>query len=175
MIYFTSDMHFNHRNILRLCNRPFENINEMNQNLINNWNRTVNKNDEVYILGDFGFFEDNDEVNLILSQLNGKKYLIQGNHDRFIRDKNKNYHFEWIKDYYRLKWNKQIFILSHYPMYEWDGFFRGSIMLHGHIHTNNKDKKQLTDKLGKIYDVGVDANDYKPISAEEILNKFKDI
>ena len=85
MIFFTSDLHFGHRNIIRLCNRPFSSIEEMDNLLIQNWNHKVNRNDTVYILGDL-MFRNEKPPEEYLRQLKGKKHLLVGNHDR-----------QWIK------------------------------------------------------------------------------
>ncbi|MBQ8637028.1 MAG: metallophosphoesterase [Clostridia bacterium] len=79
MIYFTSDTHFGHYNIIRLCNRPFADADEMNEYMLYRWNEKVNENDTIYIIGDL-FFKCKNPQN-ILSQLKGKKHLIIGNHD----------------------------------------------------------------------------------------------
>ncbi len=79
MIYFISDTHFGHRNIVRY--RPFNDIEEMDNTLINNWNSTVHENDEVYILGDF-IYKSDKHCSYYLRQLAGKKHLIVGNHDK---------------------------------------------------------------------------------------------
>ena len=81
MIYFISDTHFNHNNIIKYCNRPFKSINEMNQTIINNWNKTVKADDEIYHLGDLVLGKKEEMYNTV-SNLNGKKYLIRGNHDK---------------------------------------------------------------------------------------------
>ena len=81
MIYFTIDMHLGHENIIRLCNRPFSNVEEMDQALIDNWNRRVQPQDTIYILGDL-MFRNKKPPEEYLRQLNGKKHLIIGNHDR---------------------------------------------------------------------------------------------
>lgn len=174
MIYFTSDWHLRHKNILRICDRPFSSIEEMEQSLISNWNNKVDKNDEVYILGDFGFFSNYHAVNEVLDKLNGHKHLIIGNHDKYLKQNRDKLKFDSIKDYKKIKHEGVEFILSHYPYYEWDGFFRNSIMLHGHVHTGTKGKKQLSH-LGRIYDVGVDANNMQLVSIEKIFEKMKNI
>ena len=79
MIYFTADVHFGHANIIKMCGRPYENIEEMNEALIASWNARVCGNDTVYIVGDM-FFRCNDAES-ILKRLKGKKRLIIGNHD----------------------------------------------------------------------------------------------
>jgi calcineurin-like phosphoesterase family protein len=135
MIYFTADTHFNHSNVINLCGRPFDSIEQMNAVLIENWNSCVTGQDEIYILGDFIFRKNGEKANEIIRKLNGKKYLIRGNHDRFIDSSTFDRSgLEWIRDYHVLEYNKQRFVLFHYPIYEWDGYFRDSIHLYGHIH-----------------------------------------
>ena len=84
--YLVSDTHFNHSNIIKYCSRPFSNIEEMNKVIIDNWNNIVDKEDTVYHLGDFGF-GTKEELKEIFDKLNGKKYLIMGNHDRRVGKK----------------------------------------------------------------------------------------
>ena len=87
MIYFTADIHFYHENIINHTKRPFKNADEMNKKIIANWNNIVKANDEVYILGDVTL-KGASNANTVLSQLKGKKYLIKGNHDHFVEEKN---------------------------------------------------------------------------------------
>lgn len=170
MIYFTSDLHFHHNNVLSLCQRPFDTIEEMNEALIHNWNSVINPKDEVYILGDFTL-KRITFVPELLAQLKGRKYLIRGNHDRFARgDSFKG--FEWVKDYYELKYHGDWFILCHFPFKEWNHAHRGSFHLHGHIHSKPSYNEKNIAKGKRIYDVGVDANQFKPVSLLEILEKF---
>jgi len=170
MIYFTADTHFNHSNIIKLNGRPFADMEEMHHELIQNWNTFVSDYDEIYILGDFSYKGSPESVNKILSRLKGKKYLIRGNHDKYLQytefDQSA---FEWVKDYYVLDYKKQKFVLFHYPILEWQGFFGDSIHLYGHVHNSNKDPKQAKrlDILGsRAFNVGVDVNNYAPISIE---------
>lgn len=173
MIYFTSDLHFDHNNIIKHCNRPFNSVSHMNSALIQNWNSTVKNDDEVYILGDFTM-QDANTAHRFFSLLNGKKYLIRGNHDKFIEDFEE--HIDdvvWIKDYYVLNYQKRKFVLFHYPILEWEGYGKDSIHLYGHIHNNVKsiEKTKLLNK--NSYNVGVDVNNYAPISIEDIIRKTK--
>ena len=90
----------------------------MNRKIIDNWNNIVKANDEVYILGDVTM-KGASNANTVLSQLKGKKYLIKGNHDNFVEEKNFNsYIFEWVKDYYELEYEGNFFVLFHYPLEE---------------------------------------------------------
>ena len=84
-VFFTSDTHFNHTNIIRFCNRPFKDVSHMNETIISNWNRVVSPEDIVFHLGDFCLGGSAEWVN-VLNRLNGKIYLISGNHDRITRN-----------------------------------------------------------------------------------------
>ncbi len=171
MIYFTSDLHFHHENIISLCSRPFPNVQKMNERLIANWNKAVRPQDEVFILGDVTM-KGAEAAYECLSQLRGRKYLVLGNHDKFVRSeawRSFAFTFEWVKDYAEIAYQGERFVLCHYPFLEWNGMYRGAIDLHGHQHNpsayNEAQKKQGIRR----YDVGVDANGYRPISIEDIL------
>ena len=173
MIYFTADTHFSHAKIIELCGRPFSNVEQMNETLIKNWNSCVKSNDEIYVLGDFIFKGNGSDANNILKKLKGKKYLIKGNHDNFLNDSNfdKN-NFRWVKDYFVLNYQKTKIILFHFPIFEWDGYFRDAIHLFGHVHNsgNNKNAYERFKQLGQnAINVGVDVNNFYPISIEEII------
>ena len=104
MIYFTSDLHFWHKNSIVYTNRPFETVEKMNEKLIEYWNKTVHANDEVYILGDVTMVRPGRATEII-SQLKGRKYLLMGNHDYFAREKQFEpaaCGIEWVKMYHEL-------------------------------------------------------------------------
>lgn len=171
MIYFTSDLHFNHNNIIAHCNRPFQSVDHMNSILIQNWNQKVNNTDDIYILGDFTM-EDADTAHRFFSVLNGRKYLIRGNHDKFTK------YFEqyagdviWIKDYHVLKYQKRKFVLFHYPILEWENYGKDSIHLYGHIHNNLQSLERAKVLNKNSYNVGVDVNGYAPISIDEVIKR----
>lgn len=174
MIYFTADTHFFHSNIIRMGNRPFQSMEEMNQALIQNWNAKVSDNDDIYILGDFTLKGPTLAI-AVLERLHGRKYLIRGNHDGFVdRQSFQKDAFVWVKDYFELCWHEQYFILSHYPLLSWNGMWRGSFNLHGHCH--NKMEYNLANRAAgvKRIDVGVDAFGMSPVSIEEVLAFFGD-
>ena len=172
MIYFTSDLHFYHEKIIQHTQRPFHNVEEMNNTLIKKWNEKIAYDDEVYILGDFTL-KGADYASTILYSLKGKKHLIRGNHDQFV-DKTQfdKSLFVSVRDYLEMKYLNTHFILFHYPILEWNGTRKGYIALHGHQH-NHKDYNIQNRKKGILrYDVGVDANDMAPVSAKEIIDFF---
>ena len=142
MRYYIADTHFFHKALnTKMDCRGFADVYEMNEYIIHQWNSKVRKNDEVVILGDFSW-GNAEETMSVLEQLNGKLYLITGNHDRFIKDKKMDLSlFIWIKDYAELHENKRKVVLCHYPIVCYNGQYRKDIngnpstyMLHGHIH-----------------------------------------
>ncbi len=173
MIYFTADTHFFHNNIIKHCDRPFAAQEEMNRVLIANWNAKVRKDDEIYIMGDLTL-KGISYVNELVPKLNGKKYLIRGNHDLFTdKEGLTSDMFEWIKDYYELHYEGTMFTMSHYPFVSWNERIRGAIHLHGHIHA--KDTYNIENAVNGHYcfDVGVDANNFYPVSIDEIIELTK--
>lgn len=173
MIYFTSDLHLGHKAVIEMNNRPFADIEEMNKVLIDNINTRVKQNDTLYILGDLSFRIPLSEANRLIQQIQCKnKYLLIGNHD-------KNYDSSLFKGMYDFKKVNMIskneinydISLMHYPMLEWPRSRHGSVHFHGHIHSRGSAYNQQMKSEGiRRYDVGVDANNYKPISLDEILS-----
>lgn len=155
MIYFTSDLHFGHENIIKYCSRPFKSVREMNSALIANWNNTVSKDDTVYNLGDM-FFCGMEEATSILNQLNGNIIFIQGNHDhRYLNL------LGFPRQIDRFKQGKIHIVMSHFCLRVWDKSHFNSWHLFGHTHGTLK-------PIGKSWDVGVDNNNYRPISLDEV-------
>lgn len=172
MNYYTADLHLGHKNILRLSNRPFSSIEEMDKTLINNWNSVVKPEDDVYIVGDLCFRTTHDNMLQYISQLNGKKHLIVGNHDgEILKDKDLRRYFVEIKDIKTVYDNGTKIVLCHYPMVEWDGYYRGTLHFYGHIHNNfdNATSKYIMS-IPNAYNVGVDILDYYPRTLKEIIN-----
>ena len=176
MIYFTSDLHFYHEKIIMHCQRPFKNAVMMNEVLIRNWNAIVRPEDSVYILGDVTM-KGAAYAFACLSQLTGKKYLIRGNHDEFV-DSNEwqpyAWLFGWVKDYAEVTWGGERFVLCHYPFVEWNQMYKGAIDLHGHQHNKPAYNRSQYELGIRRYDVGVDANGFRPVSAKEILANITD-
>ena len=143
MLYFIADQHFFHRNMLtQMDNRGFGDVDQMNEYMIYQWNSRVRHNDEVVILGDFsmGTAEQTAEV---LRQLKGRKYLIEGNHDkRYLKNADFDSSlFKWIKQYHEMHDNKRKICLCHYPIMCYNGQYHFdangvpySFMLYGHTH-----------------------------------------
>ena len=168
MIWFSSDYHISHANIIKYCNRPYANTYEMNEALIANHNSCVKPEDDWYHLGDF-CMGDRRKVAEYLSRLNGRKHMIKGNHDKALLDEEPRKHFEWLRDYYELyipdptiKGGKQFIVLFHYPLRSWNHSMHNAWHLYGHEHGN------LKDSIGKSFDVGVDCFNYHPVSYDMI-------
>ena len=134
MNFYIADMHIAHENVIRHDGRPFENADVMCEELIRRWNDAVSPNDCVYILGDFAW--KNAAGLQALIQLNGRKFLVLGNHDK--PNEEMKAHFEWIKDYAVIDDCGTKVVLCHYPIAHWYDQYRGAVHLYGHIH-NTKD------------------------------------
>jgi calcineurin-like phosphoesterase family protein len=175
MIHFTSDTHFSHKNILKFCpTRPGKDIKEMNEALIDNWNKVVKPTDVVYHLGDIIF--DFNDIKEVFPRLNGSIDFLTGNHDRSkaiddIVKLNPSKFTNLNTSYQEVYMGKgmPLMVLCHYPMRTWNKSYHGSIHLHGHVHGN-------LEPLGKSVDVGVDAAwitgkpEYRPYSLTEIFS-----
>lgn len=173
-IFFTSDLHFNHTNILKYCSdsRPFSSVDEMNEAIINNWNSVVGQDDIVYVLGDFGFGSYN-ELQKLFDRLNGTKHLIRGNHDK---DTVKIKGWASITDYHGAKLIsithdnvKHLVILSHFAYAVWDQSHNGSINLYGHSH--GKAPNKLIPNTQQC-DVGVDSWNCTPCNFSQIIERM---
>lgn len=165
--FFTSDHHFNHKSILSLSNRPFSTPEEMYDEMIVRWNKLIKPKDEVFHLGDFCFSNKIEDASKYLSYLNGKIFIIKGNHDNWIKSgvseinlKNKKAFI--IESQKEIRINGVITVLSHYPMRTWNKSHYGSYHLYGHEHGN-------IPSYGFSMDVGVDTNNFYPYSEEEII------
>ena len=168
-VFFISDTHFGHKNIIKYDNRPFSSSEEMDEYLIEAWNSVVKDGDDVYHLGDFAFHKENKCI-YILSRLKGNKYLIYGNHCGVIKESQKiKSMFASCRDYHELKVGKDLFVLFHYPIGEWNKCHKGSYHLHGHCHGHYKYPFN-----GRIMDVGAPCIGYKPISLEDVISKLRD-
>ena len=174
-LFFTSDTHFGHRNIIKYCQRPFSCIEEMDDALIANWNRVVGKDDIIFHLGDFAM-GGSAEWSRLLQKLNGKIYLILGNHDMktigagFSR-------LEGVAMQMLINVKGQKIYLNHYPFLCYGGAYRNTWQLYGHVHTGHAnrglDAPRLEMMLPTQYDVGVDNNNYIPVSFEQVKRSIR--
>lgn len=175
-VFFTSDTHFNHTNIIRFCNRPFEDVEQMNNALISNWNRVVGPDDIVFHLGDF-CLGGVSEWSRILERLNGKIYLIAGNHDiNNIRHITEGL-FEEVAMQMYIGIGKRRIYLNHFPYLCYSGSDNDTWQLFGHVHTNRynlgKDAARLKMLSPRQYDVGVDNNNFTPVSYFQVKENIE--
>lgn len=188
-VWFTSDLHFGHKNILKHCpDRILEISNSIGNEeisiekhdnfLIDRWNKTVSKNDTVYILGDFSFL-NTIETKKLLAKLNGNKHLILGNHDK--SSENLYGYFKSISQIKEIKFKKVnwdfldediIVICCHFPMITWDRKEHGTIHVHGHTHGRLDEYNMFSDDLR--VDVGIDGllSNFNLISLKTLYNYF---
>ena len=158
--FFTADTHFQHSRILDYCKRPFQNVTEMDESLIKNWNAKVKIGDLVYHLGDIIF---GDYTN-ILKRLNGKIFLILGSHDGNAFDHKDK--FVDIRRLHEFKQNDISITLCHYAMRTWARAHYNTWHIFGHSHGH-------LEPFGKSFDVGVDAHEFQVWSLDEVIERMK--
>ena len=127
-VFFTADLHFEHRNILRhQPNRPGDDIEAMGEAIIERWNATVTRRDEVWVLGDFSFGTPEQKARAF-RRLNGSKHLVVGNHDSSSTTR-----LDWasVNELQAWKLKPHRAVLCHYPLLTWNGAHHGVWMLHG--------------------------------------------
>ena len=193
--FYIADTHFGHKNVIGLSNRPFEDIEKMNEAIIENWNSRVKGNDKVYILGDL--FYRFDGYREILKKLKGEKHLVLGNHDASwveeycVKHENsstlphKSYRFCDTKEDLCLYFKSvsQILqitdgdvgcILCHYPLLTYKHEKR-LLMIHGHLHNDTTDPffHHLVENE-RILNAGVDINGFMPITLAELIENNRE-
>ena len=154
--YITSDLHFGHKNIMKFCPvsraRFRDDVSYMNEAMVKEWNDIVNPEDTVYILGDVAFMSGSD-AGRIMNRLNGRKILIEGNHDRkTLQDTTFRSAFAEVHKYLDITYNGTKCVMFHYPIAEWDQMHRGSVHFHGHLHGNVSGMENY-----RCRDMGMDA------------------
>lgn len=162
MIYFGSDWHLEHKNILGFTDRPFDDIEIMKDVFLYEWKQKVCKDDTVYLLGDISFHNRSISD---FENLPGNKILIRGNHDPSKFAKSSIWNDS--RDYAEIKINNQLIILMHYPIESWRNMQHGSIHLHGHTHNNAS--HEIFFKRNRI-DVGYDHTRQALSTLEELLD-----
>jgi calcineurin-like phosphoesterase family protein len=177
-VFFTSDEHFGHRNILKFCDRPFTDLQDMQEKLIENHNKVVNKGDLVYHLGDmFWKTLTLKEALNIRYRLNGNHYYIMGNHDEMFKHQPLVESFVWVKDAANIHpIGYPNIYLHHYACRVWNGSHRNSWHLYGHSHSALPEANPTgtMDESPLCFDVGVDAQNYTPISLEDVKKKMEE-
>lgn len=176
MFFFIADTHFGHKNILKLCGRPFGTAEEMDETIVQNWNRRVSGGDTVCVVGDLFFGCGDPEA--ILRRLHGKKRLIVGNHDgSWMGRVDCARYFVSVDDLLQISDGRRLLTLCHYPLLTWKHETR-SYMIHGHTHANtDMDFWPLVRARDNLLNAGVDLNGFMPVTFEELLEnnrRFKE-
>jgi len=166
-IWFTTDPHYGHWNIVKYCNRPFSSIEEMNKTLIDKWNSVIKPEDLVYVVGDITMSYSKKKMKEIFDQLNGEKILIKGNHDKKATIPIDS--FVEIHDRLHITGENYDFILVHDPAEAAANHETDQKYICGHLHSYPEDRMYRN-----WFDAGVDGNNFTPISLEEIIKLFKD-
>lgn len=174
MLWFTADLHLGHRNIIRFQNRPFADVDAMNAGLIEAINDRVARDDELYVLGDFSYRMAQQEAKRLRGRIVCERvHLVPGNHD-----------YDWEKPALAGTFLveppicvlKEVapapVVVCHYPMMSWPAMRRRTLHLHGHIHADAPYNERQRAEGRLRYDVGVDANGYRPVSLEEARRFF---
>jgi calcineurin-like phosphoesterase family protein len=156
--FFTGDEHHYHKNIIQYCDRPFKNTIESAEIIIDNHNKVVKPDDNVIHLGDFTLLTNKEEVHRIISKLNGNHIFLRGSHDRWM---DRSYHEIWEETI-----NGQHIVACHYAMRVWPRSHYGSWQVYAHSHGG-------LPPIGKQWDVGVDNNNFYPLSFDEIVEIMK--
>lgn len=168
--HFASDHHLFHNKVIEYENRPFENVKEMNEAIIQLHNERVNPKDNVIFGGDltFGKPEESEEI---IKKMYGRKHWVLGNHDK--NWKKLAHLFEWVKNDYELKFQKKFIVIHHYPKLVWNKKHHGAIHLHGHCHGNLQVKLKKGNEIfdyydQKVMDISLDSINFKPVSFQEV-------
>jgi len=165
MDYVIADTHFYHSNIIKYENRPFNDIEHMNNEIVKRWNNTVKKNDRVFVLGDVSFL-GLDDTKSIISKLNGTKILVLGNHDKKSIQYWMDIGFSEVYKYPIIY--KEFFILSHEP----PTYFNENcpyFYIYGHVHSTDM-YKTITKNSACV---SIERWDYKPVSIEKLVELAK--
>ena len=166
MIWFTADTHYDHENIIKYCNRPFNTVEEMNKELVNRWNAVVTENDVVYHLGDVTL-RGWKTARKFFRQVNGHVNVIPGSHDyRWLSQRSNLDGLHVLPPIYTLEFDTgekylEAWVLCHYAMRVWDRSHYGSFHLYGHSHGTLQPQ-------GRSLDVGVDCRRYTPVSIDQL-------
>jgi calcineurin-like phosphoesterase family protein len=159
-VFFTADEHYSHKNIIKYSNRPFSSVEEMNESMIDNHNFTVTNRDITFHLGDFALINNPKIVHEdIINKLNGEHIFLKGSHDYWIKDKNALTLVEVMVDDYHIT-------LCHYCLRTWPRSHFNTWHLYGHSHGG-------LPAIGKSHDVGVDNNNFYPLSFSGLYDIMK--
>lgn len=169
MNLYISDLHFGHRSVIDFESRPFLDVEEMDRELIRLWNSRVSQNDQVYILGDFAF-RNEKPFTWYLRQLKGQKHLIIGNHDaKLLKDSEAMSYFVTVDKMRHVSDSGKQLCLCHFPIAEWNGFYRNALHIYGHIHNRTDGAFQYMKQFHNALNAAACINNYTPSSLNELI------
>lgn len=173
MNLYISDLHFGHKNVIKFDHRPFMDVDEMDTAMIQLWNSRVQKDDNVYIVGDL-CFKSGKSPDWYLRKLAGHKHLIIGNHDGVILKNQKALsYFESVESLMNLTDNDKQICLCHYPLAEWNKMYHGSWHIYGHIHNKKNEAYEFMKTKDKALNAAACINNYTPASMNELIRNNK--
>lgn len=175
MIFYIADIHFGDKSIFEKCSRPFNNLDEYEQEIRRRWNKKVNYDDDVYVLGDIAH-ESFISVADVFKKLKGHKHLLIGNHDEniLLMIKQTNV-FETINTIKLIEDKHRKVCVCHYPLLDWIEFNRGSFHVYGHIHNKTIAQGQAYAQIKEYYrdkpafNAGVDVIGFVPVTLDEMI------
>ena len=165
--WYTADLHLGHTRIIEFCNRPFADIDEMNARIIQNFQSSVDFDDDLWVLGDFAFGQSTslEKFENWFHQIPGRKHLVIGNHDD---EAVIALPWESISDLKEIKDGDQPVVLCHYPMITWNGARKRAVQLFGHVHDQWQGSRNSVN-------VGVDQWDFGPVQIGDILRRARSL
>jgi len=159
MYWFSADFHLGHFNIIEYTNRPFKTIEEMDETIINNFNSVVNKDDIIVHAGDFTLLHNKELIyKKYINRLKGNNLFLRGSHDYWLP--------KTARHIFEKEINGKFVVVCHYAMRTWARSHWNSFMLYGHSHGR-------LEPIGKQYDIGVDNNNFYPVSFDQIIEIMK--
>lgn len=169
MNLYISDLHFGHRNVINFDNRPFQDVTDMDQILIRLWNSRVQRDDHVFIVGDFAYHNEKT-AEWYLRQLKGYKHLVVGNHDgETLKNEKAMSYFESVDKMMHVTDGDKQICLCHFPIAEWNGYHKGAWHIYGHIHGRKNETYEFMKTKERALNAGCMINNYSPASINELI------
>jgi calcineurin-like phosphoesterase family protein len=170
---YISDLHFGHSNVIKFDNRPFSDVDEMDYAMIKLWNSRVQKDDDVYIVGDF-CFRNGRTPDWYLKKLSGHKHLVIGNHDgKMLENPKAMQYFETVDKMMHVTDGDKQICLCHFPLAEWNHSHRGSWHIYGHIHNRKEETYEFMKTKERALNAAACINNYTPVSVNELIRNNK--
>jgi len=165
VIYYTADLHFGNEMLRTVHRTRFSNVEEMNEAIVRNWNRTVTDGDTVYVAGDVGYNGGPFPARL-LARLRGHKHLIRGNHDTGLADQERLFdYFDSVTDLLEIDDGTYHITICHYPIV----YIQSGYMVHGHIHNPEGQIYETLKRLSRVMNAGMDRNDFRPVTLQQLI------